>query len=399
MKLHRGVAQHRWLWALAILSVLSRAGQAVGQQAGGYFYVPPKESPPPGFVDVSTLIAGHWEVDPLANIHCVPVNRVIFDGNTYIPESWLRARIAKAGPVVCLMGNGGSGTTLDVVAEDLLLHYRGHGFHDVRIERELILEDGDVAATVVFRIQEGERRLAKGMRASALGSRPECQADMFLRIADRIRSPRVELHFGQTRTFPPVEEARQILHRHLLGTGISGRSDTLTIPLSETQPEEDFKDFVTRVKETAQGGILFQCVCASDAGLIVSIVINHDPPLRGIRSLMGWVEPHLAGVVEFRYGVLKDNPTDETIALGCSEELRSEILGCVRQLHREPECVPTSGKPCQPCSFATALAVQDIQPENSVRVYFVAPGGNRRGYSSGFSRFVDRLNAGISPIF
>jgi hypothetical protein len=376
--------------------VLSLAGQAVGQQAGGYFYVPPKEPTHPGFVDVTASIAGHREVDPLANIHCVQVNRVIFDGNTCIPESWLHARIANAGPMVCLMANGGSGTTLDAVAEELLLQYRGHGFRDVRIERELILDEGDETATVVFQIQEGERSVAEKVPEAALGRPPESHADILFRLADRLRSPRVELHFGHTRAFPPAETPRQFLARHLLGTCISEKSDMPTIPLSETRPEEDFKDFVTRVKESALGGILFQCVCASDAGRIPSIHVNTDPPLPGVRSLMGWLEPTSIGVVEFRYGVPKANTSDEAIALGCSEELRREVLGCVRQLHREPKCVSISGKPGQPCSFAPVLAIQGVQSDSPVRVYFVAPEWSRHGQTS---RFVDGLNGGISPIF
>src|SRR5262249_35754056 len=85
------------------------------------------------------------------------VNRINFVGNFFVTEARLRTQIKSSRPFLGLIGGEFNPLMADNDVTLLEEYYRGFGFHDVRVRRELQWDEDQRHVRLMFHIKEGKQ--------------------------------------------------------------------------------------------------------------------------------------------------------------------------------------------------------------------------------------------------
>src|SRR5262249_39630715 len=87
----------------------------------------------------------------------VKVHRIGFTGNSFVSDARLRTQIDSSRPFLGLIGGVFNPLLADHDALKLEEYYKGHGFQDVKVSRELVYDENYRTVDLVFHIHEGVR--------------------------------------------------------------------------------------------------------------------------------------------------------------------------------------------------------------------------------------------------
>jgi outer membrane protein assembly complex protein YaeT len=102
----------------------------------------------------------------------VKVNGIDFIGNSFVTQARLRTQVNSSRPFLGLIGGDFNPMMADADVSKLEDYYRNHGYHDVRVMRELQWDPSQRHVRLVFHIHEGQRyRIADFQVAGVSGER------------------------------------------------------------------------------------------------------------------------------------------------------------------------------------------------------------------------------------
>jgi outer membrane protein assembly factor BamA len=197
------------------------------------------------------------DTEVVFNITEGPVTRVKdigFTGNTFVMGAVLKKRVHTSGKF--------NPATMEDDLRELVKYYRAFGFHDVKVNRELLYSGDGREVSVVFHIQEGLRYRRVQIHYEVEEKEPARVGQIFIegneRTSQGVILDQVQLYPGQVLSYPDLQKAEQNLARlGLFVTNPDGTvRPTVTVLDNTVDPDSLYKDILIKVKESPAGSAM-----------------------------------------------------------------------------------------------------------------------------------------------